>query len=119
MDLSSVGKNIRKYRLEKKIMQETLAEKTDLSANYIGMIERGEKTPSLSTLISIANSLGVTADMLLCDVINQSYEVKTSVLLDKIAALSKVEQERIEEIYGAQAQRPAKERRLAMCCAYI
>lgn len=98
MDLSSVGKNIRKYRLEKKIMQETLAEKTDLSANYIGMIERGEKTPSLSTLICIANSLGVTADMLLSDVIEQAYNVKTSVLLDKIAALPKTEQERIYDV---------------------
>ena len=98
MDLSSVGKNIRKYRLEKKIMQETLAEKTDLSANYIGMIERGEKTPSLSTLVSIANALGVTADMLLSDVVEQSYDVKTSVLIDKIASLPKTEQERIFDV---------------------
>lgn len=98
MDLSSVGKNIRKYRLEKKIMQETLAEMCDLSANYIGMVERGEKTPSLSTLVSIANALGVTADMLLSDVVNQSYDVKTSLLIDKIASLPKVEQERIFDV---------------------
>ena len=98
MDLSSVGSNIRKYRLDKKMMQDTLAEMTDLSANYIGMIERGEKTPSLSTLVSIANALGVTADMLLCDVVDQSYDVKTSVLMDKIASLSRSEQERIFDV---------------------
>lgn len=95
MDMTSIGKNIRRYRTDKKIMQETLAEKTDLSANYIGMIERGEKVPSLSSLIGIANALGVTADMLLCDVLTESYEVKASVLLDKVSALPKAEQERI------------------------
>ncbi|MBO5559100.1 helix-turn-helix transcriptional regulator [Ruminococcus sp.] len=95
MDMTSIGRNIRRYRNEKKIMQETLAEKTDLSANYIGMIERGEKVPSLSSLIAIANALGVTADMLLCDVLTESYEVKSSVLLDKVSELPKTEQERI------------------------
>lgn len=95
MDMTSIGRNIRRYRTEKKIMQETLAEKTDLSANYIGMIERGEKVPSLSSLIAIANALGVTADMLLCDVLTESYEVKSSVLLDKVSELPKAEQERI------------------------
>jgi transcriptional regulator with XRE-family HTH domain len=49
--LDSVGVNIRKYRLSKNLRQEDLAEKTNLSVTYIGMIERGEKTPSLETLI--------------------------------------------------------------------
>ena len=57
MDLTSIGRNIRKYRKEKGMMQDTLAEMTDLSANYIGMIERGEKIPALPTLIKIANAL--------------------------------------------------------------
>lgn len=48
MDLTSIGKNLRKFRTEKRMMQETLAEKANLSSNYIGMIERGENTiPSL------------------------------------------------------------------------
>ena len=79
MDLTSIGKNLRKIRTEKRMMQETLAEKANLSSNYIGMIERGEKIPSLVSLIRLANALDVTADMLLCDVLTASYEVKNSV----------------------------------------
>ena len=61
MDLTSIGKNLRKFRTEKRMMQETLAEKANLSSNYIGMIERGEKIPSLASLIRLANALDVTA----------------------------------------------------------
>lgn len=95
MDLTSIGKNLRKFRTEKRIMQETLAEKANLSSNYIGMIERGEKIPSLTSLIRLANALDVSADMLLCDVLTASYEVKPSIQLERISALPKKEQDRI------------------------
>ena len=35
MKLDTIGKNIRKFRLAKKLRQEDLAEKTDLTTNYI------------------------------------------------------------------------------------
>ena len=70
MRLESIGKNIRKYRLMKKLRQEDLAEKADLSINYVGAIERGENTPSLESLIAIINALGVSADMILADVLD-------------------------------------------------
>ena len=62
MKLDTIGKNIRKFREIKKLRQEDLAEKTDLTTNYIGMIERGEKIPSLETFINILNFLGVSAE---------------------------------------------------------
>lgn len=75
MKLDTIGKNIRKFREIKKLRQEDLAEKTDLTTNYIGMIERGEKIPSLETFINILNSLGVSADMVLSDVLDNGYKV--------------------------------------------
>ncbi len=57
MELESIGKNIRKFRLARKLRQEELAEQAGLSTNYIGMIERGEKVPSLESFITIANVL--------------------------------------------------------------
>ena len=95
MDLTSIGRNIRKYRKEKGMMQDTLAEMTDLSANYIGMIERGEKIPALPTLIKIANALEISADPLLCDVLNAQGTIKSSILSDSISNLPKKEQQRI------------------------
>ena len=51
MKLNSIGGHIREYRIAKKLRQQDLAEKINVSVNYIGMIERGEKLPSLETLI--------------------------------------------------------------------
>ena len=53
MNLNSIGKNIRKYRTAKGLRQEDIAERAGLSTNYVGMIERGEKIPSLETFINI------------------------------------------------------------------
>ena len=98
MKLETIGKNIRKYRLAKKYRQEDLAEKAGLSANYIGMVERGEKIPSLETFIKIVNVLEVSADMILTDVVHTGYMVKNSMLNDKLSKLSADEREKIYEV---------------------
>ena len=55
MNYESIGQNIRASRIRKKLRQEDLAELTDLSVTYIGMVERGEKIPALETFIKILN----------------------------------------------------------------
>lgn len=98
MKLDTIGKNIRKFREIKKLRQEDLAEKTDLTTNYIGMIERGEKIPSLETFINILNSLGVSADMVLSDVLDNGYTVKDSLLNEKLEKLVPEDRNRINEV---------------------
>lgn len=98
MKLDTIGKNIRKLREIKKLRQEDLAEKTDLTTNYIGMIERGEKIPSLETFINILNSLGVSADMVLSDVLDNGYTVKDSLLNEKLEKLVPEDRNRIYEV---------------------
>lgn len=98
MDFDSIGRNIRKFRLEKNLRQEDLAEQTGLSSNYIGMVERGEKTPSLETLIHIANALQVSADMLLSDVLEQGFQVKNTLLTEKLKNLDEAERQRIYDV---------------------
>lgn len=98
MKLDTIGKNIRKFREIKKLRQEDLAEKTDLTTNYIGMIERGEKIPSLETFINILNSLGVSADMVLLDVLDNGYTVKDSLLNEKLEKLVPEDRNRIYEV---------------------
>lgn len=98
MKLDTIGKNIRKFREIKKLRQEDLAEKTDLTTNYIGMIERGEKIPSLETFINILNSLGVSADMVLSDVLDNGYTVKDSMLNEKLEKLVPEDRNRIYEV---------------------
>ncbi len=98
MKLDTIGKNIRKFREIKKLRQEDLAEKTDLTTNYIGMIERGEKIPSLETFINILNSLGVSADIVLSDVLDNGYTVKDSLLNEKLEKLVPEDRNRIYEV---------------------
>ena len=57
--LVNVYKNIKKYRLEKGLSQNTLAEITNISVDYISLIENGKRTPSLKRLIIIANALDI------------------------------------------------------------
>lgn len=98
MNADSIGKNIRKYRISKSMRQEDLAEKTNLSSNYIGMIERGEKMPSLETFVSILNALEISSDMVLADVLENGYVIKNSILNDKLTKLSNNEREKIYEV---------------------
>lgn len=98
MKLDTIGKNIRKFREAKKLRQEDLAEKAELTTNYIGMIERGEKIPSLETFINILNSLGVSADMVLSDVLDNGYTVKNSMLNEKLEKLVPEDRNKIYEV---------------------
>lgn len=98
MKLDSIGMNIRKFRLERKMRQEDLAEKTGLSVNYIGMIERGEKVPALDTFIGILNALGVSADMVLADVVDTGYEIKNSMLSERLNSLSPDDRQKIYDV---------------------
>ena len=100
----SIGKNIRKYRQQKKLRQEDLAERTGLSTTYIGMVERGEKIPSLETFISILNTLEASSDIILADVLVTGYKVKDSLLAEKLASLSKHERERVYAVIDTLVQ---------------
>ncbi len=96
--LDTIGKHIREFRVAKKLRQEDLAEQAGLSVNYIGMLERGEKIPSLETFITLLNVLEVSADMVLSDVLAVGYTVKNSLLGEKISNLSSEDKTKIYEV---------------------
>ena len=56
-DISKYGKNVKYYREKFNLTQAQLAELTNLSTNYIGMIERGKRIIKLDKILRIANSL--------------------------------------------------------------
>jgi transcriptional regulator with XRE-family HTH domain len=59
------GKAVREARKEAGLSQEKLAEKADLTLNYVGEVERGEKLASIETAAKLASALGMTAAELL------------------------------------------------------
>jgi repressor LexA len=54
-----IGERIRRIRKEKNFTQEELAWEIGLSPNYIGLIERGKKRPSIETLRKISEVLEI------------------------------------------------------------
>jgi transcriptional regulator with XRE-family HTH domain len=70
MNFISLGKRIKEERNKCRLTQQQLAEEVELSDAFIGQIERGERCPTLETLISISNRLNVSVDYLLQDSAN-------------------------------------------------
>ena len=67
MDYFKIGQRIRKYRKEKGLSQEQLAEKLNISVTHVSHIETGNTKLSLPVFVAAAEVLGVCADDLLND----------------------------------------------------
>lgn len=66
MDLNECfAASLRRYRTQLSLTQEALASKSSLDRTYVSLLERGEKSPTLTTLQKLADTLGVPADRLL------------------------------------------------------
>ena len=63
--LEKFGDTVQKVRKSQGISQEELAAKLAMHKNYIGMIERGERNPTIRTLYKIAKALKVNSSELL------------------------------------------------------
>ena len=53
------GLVLREIRLERALSQQALADKSGYHRTYIGLLESGEKSPSLRTIFNIATTLQV------------------------------------------------------------
>ena len=66
MDLKEVmARNLRRIRHAKKLTQEELADRASLSMRYVGAIERGDVSASVTVLGQIAEALEVAPAELL------------------------------------------------------
>lgn len=63
--LKQFGHNLKITRQEKRISQEDLAGKLNMHRTYIGMIERGERNPTIRTLYKISKALGIKSSQIL------------------------------------------------------
>ena len=54
-----MAKNLRGKRHDQQMTQEELAERAGLSARYVGAVERGDVSASVTVLGQIAEALGV------------------------------------------------------------
>ena len=85
------GQRLREQRQNQGLTMEQLAEKANLSTNFIGAIERGLKEPSLSTLISILNALDIPADVLLRDYVGTASHVTDDEICKRLEGLTPIQ----------------------------
>ena len=90
-----IGERIKNAREQRKITQEKLAERVEVSPQYISDLERGVVGVSVSTLKNICLALDVTSDSLLFDVVQDS---DISVLVDCCRRLSQKQFSVVEDI---------------------
>ncbi|MFB5189119.1 helix-turn-helix domain-containing protein [Alicyclobacillus fastidiosus] len=75
-DINAVlGQNLRTFREEKKLSLDKVAEMTGVSKAMLGQIERGESSPTITTVWKIANGLKISFTSLL-----QKPQIDTTVI---------------------------------------
>jgi transcriptional regulator with XRE-family HTH domain len=65
---AAFGAVLRSIRTDRGLSQEELAFKADIHRNYVGLLERGVRQPSLATIFYIADALNLTASDLVAKV---------------------------------------------------
>lgn len=67
MDEKQIVKNIKNFRINKKMSLERLAKLTGLTKGYVSKIENSDKAPPFSTLIRIADALNTDISLLIAE----------------------------------------------------
>ena len=63
--MSTLAKNIARFRKDAGMTQEELADKLDIARPAVARYERGNRKPTPERLSELADALGVTTDALL------------------------------------------------------
>ena len=65
----SIGKTIRRLRIERGISQQDLAEDADLTPSFLSLVENDRRHPSLIVIRRLATSLLVPEEVLIWDAV--------------------------------------------------
>jgi len=65
MDYIDLGRRVREMRKQQKMTQEELAAKVNISASFLGHVERGSRVASLETLVALCEALHAEPNYLL------------------------------------------------------
>lgn len=96
-----LGKKIKQLRKDQKMTQAQLAEKANVSAPFLGLIERGERKASLETIVSIANALEVGLNYLLSASLNNvTSDLKTDMTLSQRSQMRQMLTDMVQELDG-------------------
>lgn len=93
MNYAAFGEALRTHRKRQHLTQEEVAEKADISASFLGHLERGTRVASIDTLLSLCNALAVTPnDLLACDLTASPAELPEEITISPRALLQRIAQ---------------------------
>ncbi len=98
LDYTIIGERLKKARTDKKMTQERLAEKLDVSIAFLSRIERGNSHVNLKRLSQICEILGVSEGYILNDASSNSENYLTSEFNDILNSVSPEKQKLIYKI---------------------
>lgn len=85
IDYELLGKRIACYRKGKGLTQEKLAEKAEISNNYLSNIENNHSIPSLETILKLCIVLDITPNDLLLGIHPKSPHYMINEISDKLS----------------------------------
>jgi len=96
-----IGKNIRAQRKIRRLSVDELAEHLGLSASYVGLLERGDRCPSLKVVYNLCVLFDISPNELLTseqdDRINKQIDMRLEALTSLVKTLKKNEIEFVIE----------------------
>lgn len=98
LDFDFIGQRIKEVRTDKHLTQEYLANMTGVNVSHISNIETSKVKVSLTLLVQICNTLGVTVDYLLENEYHNPTSVIEKELLNMIKGMKKEKQETLLRI---------------------
>jgi len=91
-NFKDIGTRLRKIREEKRFTQTEVAKAMKVAANQYGNVENGKVIPSLKTLVSAAEVLGVSIDEIIYGYSKRTDEtaIKDTQMADRIKILNEL-----------------------------
>ena len=96
--LEVLGKNLKIARKDKKLTQEFVAEKVNISADLLRNIENGRNIGSIPTLLNLCNFLEITPDDLFSPLLTTEKETLDTTLIRHLSSISKEDKETLKQI---------------------
>lgn len=94
---AAFGKRLKEIRLAKEISVEFIVNQIGCTRPYLFQLERGQKNPSMDTLVRLMWTLDVSSDDLLCDYSpKHGGAIIANHLAERIASLPQEARERLE-----------------------
>lgn len=107
-ELLLFGERLRRRRNELGFTQESVSDKNNISLRFYQMIERGEKSLSLDTLIGLSKTLNISIDYLLFGDMPHALDNPIADIISSLSSDQRSDALKILQLYAKSCGKPQK-----------